>query len=267
MAAPDTRSAYPQQLARKPLVEVIFELRWKLEAVADPTGGRDPGFKILLGRFFDRVRATYPAVIDLPATQIPEEMVPNVVRHQFRPDPNAWPLLQLGPGILTTNETTAYSWAAFKPKLVDAISALFASYPGDLHPFEPNQVVLRYLNAIPLDPKRTPTLRFLREQLHTEIAIAPSLAQTVHDLDQPWGMNLSLTLPMKTPKGACGLSFSTGRAGDKPALIWQLEAQARGGDVPRDEASLGQWLEDAHAVVERWFFTLSEGQLLDSFKG
>lgn len=194
-------------------------------------------------------------------------MVPNTVRHQFRPDPNAWPLLQLGPGILTTNQTDAYSWDTFKPEVRSSIASLFASYPNDLHPLATTQVVLRYINAIPLDSKSTPVLRFLKEELHTEISVTPRVAETVHDLTQPWGMNLNLTLPMKAPAGVCGLTFSTGQAWGRPALVWQLEAQARGGDVPQDEPSLSQWLEDAHAVVEKWFFALSEGKLLDSFRG
>lgn len=265
MAAP--MAVEPQELASKPLVEAIFELRWSLAKGDDPSLRRDPGFKVLLGRFFDRVHAIYPVMIDLPAAQIPEDMIPNVVRHQFRAGPTSWPLLQLGPGILTANETAGYSWATFKPRLKEAIAALFDSYPRDLHGFRPNQVVLRYMNAIPLNPLETPLLPFLRAKLHTEISLDPILGETVLSLEQPLGLTLNLSVPMRVPVGVCGLSFSTGRAGDKPALIWQIDAQARDGDVPADQASFETWLESAHAVIEKWFFTLSRGELLESFKG
>lgn len=257
----------PRDLTKKPLVEAIFELRWKLETTGDPAGGRDPGFKILLGRYFDLVRSRYPTLVDLAATQVPEDLVPHAVRHQFRSGPEAWPLLQLGPGILTVNETAGYSWATFKPRLHDAISALFKSYPADLHSFTPTQVVLRYLNALPVDPRETPLIAFLRDKLHTQITLAPALGETVQDLDSPVGMNLSLLVPMKGPAGVCGMSFVTGKSLDRPALIWQLEAQARDADTPQDAQGLSQWLEEAHSVIEKWFFTLSAGELLNGFKG
>jgi uncharacterized protein (TIGR04255 family) len=254
-------------LANKPLIEAIFELRWRLEKTGDPSGGRDPGFKILLGRFFDNARSAYPTLVDLPATQVPEEMLPHVVRHQLRTAENAWPLLQLGPGILTANETAGYSWESFKPRLSEAIGVLFASYPKDIFDFAPTHVVLRYLNAMRFDFEKDATLTFLRNNLHTNVTLDPQLANTVQDLSQPRGLNLSLTFPMKEVVGVCGLSFSTGRSADAPALIWQLDAQARGTDVPLSEAALDDWLENAHTVIERWFLTLSRGALLNSFRG
>ena len=45
-------------LENKPLVEAIFELRWALEA-QQPGIALDPGFRIFLGRYYDRVRAEY----------------------------------------------------------------------------------------------------------------------------------------------------------------------------------------------------------------
>jgi uncharacterized protein (TIGR04255 family) len=256
-----------QELAKKPLVEAIFELRWKLERTADPANARDPGFKILFGRFFDQVRNKYPAVIDLPSSIMPEEMVPHVVRHQFRTGPDTWPLLQLGPGILTVNDTAGYTWPGFKENLVHALSATFDSYPQDLYIFQPTQVVLRYINSIPVDPAKDKVIDYLKQKLHTTICIAPTLAETVNSLDQPSGLNLSLAFPMISPSGVCGLSFSTGLAGDEPALIWQLDAQASGDDVPLNQHALAQWLDAAHGVIETWFERLSDGELLTSFKG
>jgi uncharacterized protein (TIGR04255 family) len=194
-------------------------------------------------------------------------MLPHVVRHQFRVGDNAWPLLQLGPGILSANETAGYSWETFKPRLSEAIRVLFASYPRDIYEFAPTHIVLRYLNGIPLDPRTAQTLSFLRKTLHTDINLDPALADTVEDLSQPVGLNLNLTFPMKAVAGVCGLSFSTGRTADSPALIWQLDAQARGADVPLAEAAVDEWLEAAHSVIERWFLTLSRGDLLESFRG
>lgn len=40
----------PHELANKPLVEALFELRWELEPGDHPGVERDPGFKILRKR-------------------------------------------------------------------------------------------------------------------------------------------------------------------------------------------------------------------------
>jgi uncharacterized protein (TIGR04255 family) len=256
-----------QELLHKPLVEAIFELRWGLVGTDMVSSARDPGFKILLGRFYDKVKDRFPTLIELPSSQMPEEMMPYVVRHQFQTANETWPLLQIGPGILTANDTSGYTWPRFKDNLAHALSAAFSSYPSDIYHFQPAQVVLRYINAIPLDPSRINLIDYLRQNLHTGIAIEPSLSSTVINIAQPSQLNLNLIFPMQSPSGACGISVSTGRNGDEPALIWQLDAQAAGDDVPLEQASLLEWLEAAHIVIETWFERLSEGDLLSSFRG
>lgn len=256
-----------QELSNKPLVEAIFELRWDLVSSALTSSARDPGFKILFGRFYDRVKDRYPALIELPSSQMPEEMMPYVVRHQFQTANETWPLLQIGPGILTANDTSGYTWPRFKDNLAHALDATFSSYPSDIHQFRPVQVVLRYINAIPLDPSRMNLIDYLSHNLHTNIAIASSLSNTVVNLAQPSDLNLNLTFPLQTPSGSCGLSFSTGKTGDEPALVWQLDAQVIGADVPVEQGNLLEWLDAAHSVIETWFERLSEGDLLTSFRG
>ena len=256
-----------QELLNKPLVEAIFELRWDLAGTDMVSSARDPGFKILLGRFYDKVKEKYPTVTELPSSQIPEEMMPYVVRHQFQTANDTWPLLQIGPGILTANDTSGYTWPRFKDNLAHAIDAVFSSYPSDIYQFQPTQVVLRYINAIPLDPSRVNLIDYLRENLHTDIAIESSLSSTVLNIAQPSQLNLNLIFPMQSPSGACGISVSTGRNGDEPALIWQLDTQAAGADVPLEQNSLLDWLEAAHSVIETWFERLSEGELLSGFRG
>src|SRR3972149_3965752 len=138
------------RLPNKPLAEAIFELRWALDEKRVQGLAVDPVFRLLVGRYYDRVKADYPNVVDLPTAQIPEELTSYAVRHQFRASKDGWPVTQLGPGIVTVNETTGYSWATFKPRLLSAISALFESYPNEIAPCVPSEVMLRYINAIPL---------------------------------------------------------------------------------------------------------------------
>src|SRR5437867_3596657 len=179
------------RLPNKPLAEAIFEFRWALDEKRGQGIAVDPGFRLLLGRYYDRVKGHYPHVVDLPTAQIPEELTHYAVRHQFRASKEGWPVTQLGPGIVTVNETTAYSWVTFKPLLLSAISAVFESYPSEIAPFVPNEVMLRYLNAIPLPSaaEKMPFLGFLRVYLHTAVTVAPTLFQSPTDGESPIGLN------------------------------------------------------------------------------
>jgi hypothetical protein len=65
-------------------------------AAPGEAGVVDPGFQILLGRFYDKVSTDFPELENLPASNVPEQMMPSVVRHRFRKAKDAWPLIQLG---------------------------------------------------------------------------------------------------------------------------------------------------------------------------
>ena len=98
-----------KELKNKPLVEAILELRWKLSIQ-----GIDPHYSLLLGRFPERIEAKYPLHEPLPNAQFSDAMMPYILQHRFRPGLNKWPLIQIGPGVMTVNETEGYTWDKFK---------------------------------------------------------------------------------------------------------------------------------------------------------
>ena len=142
----------------------------KGEALKPP---EDPGYRILVGRYYDRIRKPDQASIDLPASQVPDSMLPYVVRQQFRSSSDQWPVTQLGPGVLTFNETKNYAWKSFRPNVRTVIDALFEAYPTDLHPLAISEASLRYLNSIPYDGDyaELPLLIFIRDFLNTSITV------------------------------------------------------------------------------------------------
>jgi uncharacterized protein (TIGR04255 family) len=94
-------------LRNKPLLEAIFELRWELQEQA-PGLKLDPHYKILIGSLYDRVKDEYPFHEELPTATIPDEISGYIVKHRFRKSENGWPLIQLGPGVVTLNDTEGY---------------------------------------------------------------------------------------------------------------------------------------------------------------
>jgi len=254
----------PRSLPNKPLIEAIFELRWKLRD--SPSLLRnDPGFRIALGRYYDQVRHEYPHVVDLPTSQVPEHMTAHSVRHQFRVAKDKWPVTQLGPGILTVNETTGYTWDTFLPRLLSAIKAVFQAYPTDIAPFEPAGVQLRYLDAIELD-QNNDIIRFLREHLHTDVVVEPLLFEGPHNPGKPSRLTLNFTLPLQDPPGAGILGFATASRDNKPIILMETTIRSDDADVPGQEHEFERWLNSAHDVAGNWFFTLIRGNLLSNFE-
>ena len=61
-----------RDLKNKPLVEAALEIQWQLQAHATPGIKTDPHYKMLLGRFYERLVDTYPVHETLPAAALPE---------------------------------------------------------------------------------------------------------------------------------------------------------------------------------------------------
>jgi hypothetical protein len=70
----------------------MLELRWDLAEGAQQGLTVDPGFRFFMGRYYDRVRAQYPHVQDLPVSEVPENFTGHVVRHQFWTRKKEWPV-------------------------------------------------------------------------------------------------------------------------------------------------------------------------------
>ncbi|MBS1789435.1 MAG: TIGR04255 family protein [Acidobacteria bacterium] len=253
-----------EDLPNKPLVEAIFEVQWAF-SLAEEQSEIDPGFRILLGRLYDRVRGEYPFLENLPQAQFPEEMTGRLVRHRFRTAKDGWPLVQIGPGVLSVNETQGYTWDGFRPRLTRAINALFESYPTDIHQLKVTQVLLRYLDAIPL-AEGIPLLQFLKESLHTTVEVDARLFQDSHAASSPDGLLLNLVFRLPELPGAIALSFGIGKRENQPSIIWDTKVLAQAEDVPKTIEEYEAWLIAAHDLAGRWFRTLSSGKLYESFR-
>ena len=119
-------SSMPGRLLKHaPLVEAIFEARW-----APPAGTTvDSNYKLFVGRFFDRLLKKYPEPEDLPTASMPEAFVYGQVQQRFRAEKGGWPVVQVGPGVVTVNDTTRYSWENFQPRCSEVVDTVFEAYP------------------------------------------------------------------------------------------------------------------------------------------
>jgi uncharacterized protein (TIGR04255 family) len=249
-------------LPNKPLVEALFELRWETNEVASGIG-EDPGWANLPFKFYSRIQPSYPEPVELPAAQIPEGLATYAVRYQFRKAINEWPLVQIGPGIMTVNDTVGYSvWGNFSPLIQEALSALKSSYNGEVRPAKAE---LRYINSSRLDPGMTAP-EFLARYLHTTVQTVPGVSPEGVASTGPSHLNVHMLFPMTKPVGDALLSFANGGAKDDPTVVWQLAVRSTDTAVPRDLERFGGWLDEAHAIIDKWFVRLTEGELIAKFK-
>lgn len=250
-----------ETLKNPPLAEAIFEIKWQLHQ-SGPGFARDPHYNLLVGRLYDKLEQHYPFHESLPSASIPAEIVAGVVQHRFRTAQGKWPVVQLGPGILTINDTQNYSWEDFRLRVIEGIKALFDIYPEDLII---ENLVLRYINAIDFDFNENIFL-FLKKQLKTEISLYPPLFEESGIQRMPENFDCKFTFDCSSPKATINLRFARGKKRGVDALFWETFITTSSNDIPELPSELENWLESAHNILEDWFFKLVEGDLLRRFE-
>jgi uncharacterized protein (TIGR04255 family) len=254
-----------RNLKNKPLIEAILELKWRLMS---PTPGveLDPHYKILIGRMYDRVSTQYPEHEQLPTATLPDEWTGHTVQHRFRSGPNDWPLLQIGPGILTLNNTEKYTWTDFRERSLSAIESLFHAYPKreELHI---QSLLLRYIDGVDFDCSTENLLDFLREKLKLRIDLPSSLFTESPVQARPQLFSWQSSFSCSDPKGIVSARFATGQRKGSPALIWETLVQSIGNDIPAMPEGFVTWIDAAHGITDDWFFKLIEGDLERQFNG
>lgn len=255
-----------KQLPNKPLVEVLLELKWKLES--DPTGGQqDPVYPLFLGRFHERMKESCPYMEALPAAHVPDEITPHVVKYRFRAARDGWPLVQAGPGIATLNFTDSYDWDKFVAAAVPFFNRLLEAYAVEDAGPRPSfqSALLRYINAIECDPQDD-VLKLLESKFHTRFALPPKVASASFGGGPAQALQLAVSYPLELPAGTGTVRLATGLRKGKPALVWELHVVSTNEQAPQDGATFEAWLQRSHDVVEQWFFALIEGALERQFE-
>jgi len=254
-----------KELKHKPLVEAILELRWPLQTPA-PGVEVDPNYRLVLGRFSERIQSDYPFHEPLPTAQIPDEMAAHMPQHRFRTRQNAWPLVQIGPGIMTVNETDSYTWPAFQQRCEKAVASLFDAQPAR-EEFQVQDVALRYVDAVDVDFQKENVFTFLSEKLKTNVSLPESLFVGSAVQSCPVAFNWQVSFPHDEPGGIMTMRLAMGKRHDTPALIWETVVQTSKERLVISPSTFPQWLSKAHLLADDWFFKLIDGELERRFSG
>lgn len=261
-------------LNKKPLVEAILEVRWELSRTAPadvvavhgvaPPMQADPHFRLLTARLFDRLNEKYPFPEQLPAANLPAELFPYTVQHRFRSSENGWPLVQVGPGILTVNETTGYEWRTFSDSADHAVRALFSAHPRPSE-LRVRSLALRYIDAFVLPDDGDP-FHFLRTKLKIDIGLPEKLFGPHRVNAAPTSLAWECAFDAADPGGRVTLRLGLGEANAARALIMETQFESASQDLPALPQGFQDWASRAHQVTRDWFFTLIEGELYEQLE-
>ncbi|MCX7347190.1 MAG: TIGR04255 family protein [Alphaproteobacteria bacterium] len=235
-----------KELKKKPLVEAILEVRWALQKQPGDMQV-DPHYKFLLGRMFDRVLGEYPVPEELPQTVIPDEMSAYMVKQRFRVGANDWPLIQIGPGIMTVNDTAKYTWPDFRSRSIAAVAKLFDAYPkgGSL---KITSLILWYIDAVEVDFTKLGVWDFMREKLKLSTSLPDTLFADGTVQRMPRHFHWEAAFDCAKPSGVISLRFVTREKEGKRSLVWETVVRSES-DLPSLPDGFAGWIDAAHAVT------------------
>jgi uncharacterized protein (TIGR04255 family) len=254
-----------ENFKNKPLVEAIFDFKWKLEE-RKPGMKIDPQFSILIGSFYDKVKREYPFHEQLPASMILEGFAPHVPHHRFRKGENQWPLIQIGPGIATLNETDQYTWENFQKKIKGLLNALMESYPNAREQLKPKEITLRYIDAIVFNYSAEDIFEFLKSKMKMNFQVYPELFKNGKVGNLPKGLDFTISFPCDSLEGEIILRFVRGKKGEEDALIWETMVHTSLSDSKFDQNKIQKWVRTAHDLTHKWFFKIIAGELQGRFE-
>jgi uncharacterized protein (TIGR04255 family) len=252
-------------LNNKPLVEAIFDMRWKLQ-IRDDGARIDPNYKLLVGVLYEKIKKDYPFHEELPTASLPDEISANIIQHRFRKAKDEWPLIQIGPGVLTINDTVNYVWEDFQKRIINLVSTFLDVYKIWAEPTV-YQLILRYRDAIEFDFSKEDIYDFLKQKMKMDIGIYKRLFEDGEVEMQPIGFDASFSFKSTKPPGEATLRFTKGKKKDgSEGLVWDTIVVLRKELTNQKSAELFAWVEDAHNLTDKWFFMIIEGELEKRFE-
>lgn len=238
------------KLKNAPLLEVIFELRWKMSSAK-----HWEKYSFLSGDLYSLMKDDYPNRELLFPGEIPHEMLIDKPMYRFRNE-NQYPLFQIGPGLLTLNTIeAAYEWDVYYKQIVDLSEKLFDTYSFSTE--EEVRPSLAYYDFFELDWENENVLEYISSHLNLNIE------QHFYETNSfpnsfNWGIGY------KTDIGNLVLRIDAGANNNNiKGLIVQI--QINGFDKEADIDSLINWLNEAHAMCSSLFKDMTRGKLYESF--
>jgi uncharacterized protein (TIGR04255 family) len=239
------------KLPNAPLIEVIFELRWKVT-----TKEELEKCQYLHGDLYALLKNEFKFRESLVAPALPLELFSNLPAHRFRVAQNEYPLIQVGPGLITVNTIDSnYNWGEFELLINNTIKKFFEVYK-----FLDDQEItlaIQYLDFLSFDFENENILDFLSKNLNLTIS------QNFFD-NNIKANNLNLSFNYNTELGSLLVSFTRGKNNFKADGI-VIRTALQKAKCKSNILLIKEWLNDSHEFCSKLFKDMTKGNLYESF--
>ena len=152
------------KLPNAPLVEVVFELRWKVENKEELDK-----HQYLHGDMYALINKEYSYRENLYPSEVPLDVLAYTPTHRFRNKKEGFPLIQTGVGLLTVNTNDEYYfWESYKDRCIETTKKLFEAFEV-VRSKESIITVLQYQDFLFFDFYNENVYDYLKNNLHIEI--------------------------------------------------------------------------------------------------
>jgi uncharacterized protein (TIGR04255 family) len=240
------------KLPKAPLVEIVLELRWQIINKPDLSK-----VQYLYGDLYSELKHKYPFRESTVPTEIPIDILINQPVHRYRSAPNDYPLVQVGPGIITLNTIDSkYYWETFSEWAEELLNSFLKVYPLEINDkFTPSVL---FIDFFPFDFEKDDIHKFINEKFNI------TLGQSFLDSSK-FPTNLNLGFYYKLPIGDLSIIFQSGKSTSQQDGI-VLQTRINGNPLNSNKAEISDWINKSHEICSDLFKKLTEGDLYESFK-
>lgn len=234
-----------------PLVEVIAEVRWQLLPIASLPGAEiDP--------HFERGHSKVGAALAKHGFTHSERIVPSDVPYEFlagkpifryRRAPDLWPLVQLGPGIMTVNITPPYEgWGDFRGIIETAVHVVNDIFGFGLEFSKIKSCEVRYIDAFTARHGMNDPSAFLADDLSMPASPPPGVLDNLKLEGASVLPNVKFRFPVKDREhDTIVLHAAHGKRDGKEAIIYDLRMQhAVPEGTVKSATEVLTWMDEAH---------------------
>lgn len=234
------------RLPKAPLIEVIFELRWT------STDGNE---EYLYGDLFPLIKEKYP-FRETTGLPIGAGIFVGSPTHRFRAAVNDYPLVQIGPGVLTVNTIDAkYSWKEYESWIMEVLGKFYSIYP--LNESNNVKLTLQYVDLIRFDFEKDDVIAFMRQCLHIEISQDFYKSNSI-------AKNVGLALNYDNDLGTLTIGINRGKSlKGEDGIAIQTNLTSR--TIDPNLGIVSEWIAKAHVLTSSLFKEMTRGKLQETF--
>lgn len=239
------------KLPNAPLVEVVFELHWNV-STSDVTKTQ-----YLYGDLYNLLKEKYPYREIVNSPEFPLEFLVDKPVHRYRNSVGDYPLIQIGPGLLTLNCTERkYFWEEFYDNANQLVSNFLKIY--SFLPTDEIRTSLFYLDFFEFDFEKTNIHDFLNKNFNL------SVGQSFLDTNSlPTDLNLGFFFKLEC--GDVSVILKRGMNVDrKDGII--LQTKLNGPNLHSNSAEISSWLTTAHETCSDIFKRIFKNEFYNTFK-